>query len=171
MLNFRVRPRIRRFSTLPIETILAQFQAVLDKNEFPVKGRIVQQHVSIKLANKDQHFWSPELSIEVSENHLQDLFAEAKDKPTLVRGFVGPKSTVWTLFIFFYIAFGLLALFAAMWGGSQWMLDMPQTGFWYMSVALLTILVTFIGTQIGQRIGDDQTNLLLEVFESGLGKT
>ena len=171
MLNFRVRPRIRRFSTLPIEAILAQFQAVLDKKEFPVQGRVVRHHVSINIAGKDQHFWSPELSVEVSENHLQDLFVEAKNKPTLVRGFVGPKSTVWTLFIFFYIAFGLLALFAAMWGGSQWMLDMPLTGFWYMSVALLAILVTFIGTQIGQKIGDEQTNLLLEVFEASLGET
>ena len=170
MLNFRVRPRIRRFSTLPIETILAKFQSVLDKKEFPVQGRNVQQHVSIKITAADQHFWSPELSIEVSENHLQDLFIEAEGKSTLIRGFVGPKSTVWTLFIFFYIAFGLLALFAGMWGGSQWMLDMPPTGFWYMGISLLAIITTFIATQIGQRIGDEQTNLLLKVFEQALGE-
>jgi hypothetical protein len=168
MLSFRVRPRVRRFSTASIEDILAKFQRVLDSGDFPVQGKIIQHHITVKITPEKQHFWSPELSIEVSENHLADLYAEAEDKATLIRGFVGPKSTVWTLFIFVYIAFGLLVLFAGMWGGSQWMLDMPQTGFWYAGGAVLAIMITFIATQIGQKMGDNQTEVLLQVLEKAL---
>ena len=168
MLSIRVRPRIRRFSTDSKEAILERYRELIDSKNFPVQGRVINQHVSIRMSANEQHFWSPELSLDVTDNHLQDLYVEAEGKATLIRGFVGPKSNVWTLFMFFYIAFGLVFVFATMWGGSEWMLDKPTYGFYYAGAALLAMLVTFIATQIGQKIGEEQTELLLKITESGL---
>ena len=168
MFSIRVRPRIRRFSMEPKETIVERYQQILSNKKYPVTGRILNNHISIKMAGNEQHFWSPELSLDVSDNHLQDLYEEAEGKATLVRGFVGPKSTVWTLFMFFYIAFGLAFLFAAMWGGSEWMLDKPTYGFYYAGAAMIALIITFVATQIGQKIGEDQTELLLKLTDDGL---
>ena len=168
MLSIRVRPRIRRFSTDSKEQILERYKALLASKKYPVTGRVINQHVSIVMAAGEQHFWSPELSLDVTDNHLQDLYAEAEGKASMIRGFVGPKSNVWTLFMFLYIAFGMAFMFAGMWGGSEWMLDKPTNGFYYAGGALIALILTFIATQIGQKIGEEQTEMLLKITDEGL---
>ena len=62
MLNFRVRPRIRRFSDESNDQLLAKYQDIIDGDKYPVIGRVINHHVSIKMSAAEQHFWSPELS-------------------------------------------------------------------------------------------------------------
>ena len=82
----------------------------------------------------------------------------------MIRGFIGPKSTVWTMFIFFYIAFGVLTLFGTVLGSSQQMLDQVADGYWYAILGGVGLVATFIASQIGQKMGNEQTEMFLNLI-------
>ena len=165
MLSFRVRPRIKRFSNYPVDAVLECFHDALDSNEFNLDSTILKNHVLVKIPEEIHHYWSPELQLEVSENYMKDDdYAEHKEQ-TMIRGFIGPKSTLWTMFIFFYIAFGVLTLFGIVLGSSQQMLDQAASGYWYAILGGVGLVITFTASQIGQRMGEEQTKMFLNLIK------
>ena len=92
----------------------------------------VDDHVFIKLPKEKQHFWSPQLHLEINE----------MDKNTsLLRGLFGPSPTVWTMFMFFHFAIAMLFIVFSIWAYSNWALKAPYqtqiiglvvlTGIWF----------------------------------------
>ncbi len=160
MATFRVRPRIRRESPKSVEETIATFKKTFDEDNKTVLGTIVQHHMIFKIRQKDQHFWSPELHLSVDDY----------EGTILVRGHVGPKSTVWTMFIFMYILVGVLALFSLMIGLSNWSLDIPTNAFWYSGGAVFLFVLIFIAAQVGQKIGHEQTEILMAFFNNTFEK-
>ena len=69
------------------------------------------------------------------------------------------------MFIFFYIAFGVLTLFGTVLGSSQQMLDQATDGYWYAILGGLGLVITFIASQIGQKMGEEQTNMYLNLIK------
>jgi len=164
MLSFRVRPRIKRFSNYPVDAVLDCFHDALESNEFKLDSTILKNHVIVKIPEEIHHYWSPELQLEVSENYLKDDDYSNNNEETMIRGFIGPKSTVWTMFIFFYIAFGVLTLFGTVLGSSQQMLDQNADGYWYAILGGVGLATTFIASQIGQNMGNEQTEMFLRLI-------
>ena len=165
MLSFRVRPRIKRFTDYPVDAVLDCFHDVLESNEFKLDGILLKNHVIVKIPEEIHHYWSPELQLEVSENYMKDDEYTDHKENTMIRGFIGPKSTVWTMFIFFYIAFGVLTLFGTVLGSSQQMLDQAAGGYWYAILGGLGLVVTFTASQIGQKMAEEQTNMFLNLIK------
>jgi hypothetical protein len=165
MLSLRVRPRIKRFTDYPVDAVLDCFQDALESNEFKLEGTLLKNHVIVKIPEEIHHYWSPELQLEVSENYMKDDKYTDHKENTMIRGFIGPKSTVWTMFIFFYIAFGVLTLFGIVLGSSQQILDQAADGYWYAILGGLGLVITFIGSQIGQKMGEEQTTLFLSLIK------
>ena len=165
MLSFRVRPRIKRFTDYPVDAVLDCFNDALESNEFKLDGTLLKNHVIVKIPEEIHHYWSPEMQLEVSENYMKDDEYTDHKENTMIRGFIGPKSTVWTMFIFFYIAFGVLTLFGVVLGSSQQMLDQAVDGYWYAILGGLGLAFTFIASQIGQKMGEEQTNLFLNFIK------
>ena len=169
MFSLRVRPRIKFYSERSITHVIECFHDTVESKEFQLDGTFLKSSIIIKIPDEIVHYWSPELQLEVSENPFKDdEFTEHPEK-TIVRGFVGPKSTVWTLFMFFYIAFGALVLGGLIYGSSQQMLDMTVTGYWYGLLGGLGLFFTFVASQIGQKMGEEQTNILLKLIERSKG--
>ena len=146
------------------------FETALDSNEFKLDSTILKNHVLVKIPEEIHHYWSPELQLEVSENYMKDDEYSDHKEQTMIRGFIGPKSTVWTMFIFFYIAFGVLALFGLVLGSSQQMLEQAATGYWYLILGGTGLVITFIASQIGQKMGDEQTKMFLNLIEKAFDK-
>jgi hypothetical protein len=165
MLSLRVRPRIKRYTDYPVDTVLECFHDALESNEFKLDGTLLKNHVIVKIPEEIHHYWSPELQLEVSENYMKDDEYSDHKENTMIRGFIGPKSTVWTMFIFFYIAFGVLTLFGTVLGSSQQMLDQAVNGYWYAILGGLGLAITFTASQIGQKMGEEQTNLFLNLIK------
>ena len=66
----------------------------------------VDDHIFIKLPKREQHFWSPQLHLEITE----------KDENTCsLHGFFGPNPTVWTMFMFLHVAVGILFMVDLTW--------------------------------------------------------
>jgi hypothetical protein len=164
MNKLRVRPRIKRFTTTPPEVILNRFSKLLDTGEFPVNGKIVQHNVIVKIAKNEQHYWSPELHVAV-EKYEAFASGDENEGKTIIRGNIGPTSTVWTMFMFFYVLVGVLGSFGGMYGLSQWTLGMTPWAFWFLGLALVILAGIWMAIRIGQKLGNEQAHILMAFIE------
>ncbi|MBU2927122.1 GTP-binding protein [Winogradskyella psychrotolerans] len=87
-----LRPRFKFEVNATNETLLKGFeQTKLTQAEFIISR--VDDHVFIKIPKKDQHFWSPQLHLEINQT---------EENKAIVHGLFGPNPTVWTLFMFLH---------------------------------------------------------------------
>lgn len=168
MFSIRIRPRIREFSYYAENELISRYKKIIDSEKFPFQAKFVDHHLFVKCQSTKTSFWSPELTLDVVENYLQhDEYTDHKE-PTLVKGYISPNPSMWAFFIFSYVGFGLMFLAFLVYGTSQMMLDQPTQMGWYTLVSLILILSIFIASQIGQRLGDEQTKMLLQFVDEGL---
>ncbi len=160
MSDLRVRPRIRKYSNMPEESLIERFQKSLDDPSNKFTGNVIQHHVIVKIPNEEQHYWSPELHLAIEENDAED-----SNGKTLIRGNIGPKSTVWTMFMFFYVLVGVLGMFGGMVGLSQWTLDKNPWGFWFLAAAVVIIVLVYISARVGRNMGQEQMRQLIQYLK------
>jgi len=167
MFSIRIRPRIREYTNLFPETVIDNYKSIIDSNKYPFQAKIIEHHLVVKWHNDQQAFWSPELTLEVVDNYMKDdEYAEHKEQ-TIVRGYISPKPSIWTFFIFAYVGLGLASLGLIVYGTSQMMLGQPTNLMWYALGCLIGISGLLIASQIGQRLGDKQTEVLLQFVKEG----
>lgn len=93
-----LRPRFTIETDKSEESVLNSLETLLkvNKNQFSCKQR--DRHIFIDICEKDSHFWSPQLHIEV---------LQGQQNGSLVKGLFGPKPQVWTFFMFLHFAVGI----------------------------------------------------------------
>lgn len=84
------------------EEVLQRFSDEFKKENCKFLGNIVDGHIFVAVSKKDEHFWSPQLHLEIIEK---------TENTSFLKGLFGPKPQVWTLFMFihFIIGFSFLA--------------------------------------------------------------
>ena len=100
-----LRPRFKFEINSSNETILKVFEGMKTSEKEFIVSRI-DDHVFIKFPKKEQHFWSPQLHLEINE--------ETSHK-AIVHGLFGPSPTVWTMFMFFHFIVAALCLGFGVW--------------------------------------------------------
>lgn len=110
-----LRPRFKFDVSTANEKLLKGFEETKKLQSDFIVNRI-DDHVFIKFPKQAQHFWSPELHLEINEKDKQNA---------TVHGLFGPNPTVWTMFMFFhfiiaglFIGFGIWAYTNATLGNS-----------------------------------------------------
>lgn len=157
MFTIHIRPRIKRTCKCLPEEIALHIKEQLAETD-DIIGGAAMNSITLKIPPKDHHYWSPELHL-----HLR---REEGAERTEVSGFVGPKSSIWTMFMFFYIGLGTIALFAGMYAMTQQSLDIATTGGYTISIVAVALIGgVFIATQIGQKIALNQTHQLIAFME------
>lgn len=154
----RVRPRFTAEVPLPPESLAAHINEQLMSMEAPCKGTIYAQYGTIYLPEKEQHYWSPQLTL-----HL-----EATEGGTSVRGLYGPRASVWTFFIFLYAVLSLATIMVSVIGLSYYMLGKPAQILWLLPLFIGAFLALYLGAQSGQRIGRPQLQTLHHFIEECL---
>ena len=140
--NLVLRPRFKIELNTNNETILSQFESQKKTQKDFIVTRI-DNHVFIKYPKEKEHFWSPQLHLEIDK---------VDDNKSLLHGLFGPNPTVWTMFMFlhfmvagFFIAFGI-------WAYTNWSLKTDYAI--QLSLTFLMILIWFVLYFAG-RIGRD----------------
>ncbi|WP_405576537.1 GTP-binding protein [Winogradskyella sp. Asnod2-B02-A] len=87
-----LRPRFKFEVATNNESLLEGFDRTKSNQTAFIVSRI-DDHVFIKFPKKDQHFWSPQLHLEIN--------SESDDK-SIIHGLFGPNPTVWTMFMFLH---------------------------------------------------------------------
>ncbi len=156
--KLRIRPRFRKEIADAPETAINKIKSALDSDHAKCKGTIVDHHVILLIPQHQQHYWSPQLALEL----------EALPEGSRIRGLYGPKPEVWTMFVFFYSAIGFLTLMGSIFGLSQMMLSMNPYGLWSVPIGGILLLGLFIISKIGERLGQDQMHQLKDFLDKSL---
>jgi hypothetical protein len=158
MSSFRIRPRFKLQVNFSIEQIQKKIDSELKKENRQCSANINNTFITLQLPENEIHYWSPQLRLSLEEN----------DEGTLIRGLYGPKPSVWALFFYFYVAFGILGFFAGIYGLVQVSLDMPAPVLWTLPVLAICSVILYLFSQTGQKLGAQQMFTLHNFFESAL---
>lgn len=93
-----LRPRFTIDLNQNCDKVLKDFAAEFKKEDCKFLGNIVDGHIFISVSKKDEHFWSPQLHLEILEE---------TENTSLLKGLFGPKPQVWTLFMFIHFVIGI----------------------------------------------------------------
>ncbi len=135
-----LRPRFSLDLPLPPEKILQHFENQARKQTDFVISRI-DDHVFIRIPKHKQHFWSPQLHLEIYQIEQQ---------PTVLKGLYGPSPTVWTLFMFLHFAVVLLFVAAGVWLYTQVSLG---NSFTVPLITMLLLVLVWIFLYVAGRLG------------------
>ena len=143
-----LRPRFKFDVNHQNQVLLELFEATKTAQKDFIVTRI-DDHVFIKIPKAKQHFWSPQLHLEIIQN--QD------DNDCVVHGLFGPSPTVWTLFIFLHFFVACLFIGFGIWAYTSWSLGNNSTlqvfGLLFMIVIWVTL---YFAGRIGKTAGTDE---------------
>tara|TARA_R110001583_G_scaffold61520_2_gene181693 strand:+ start:779 stop:1279 length:501 start_codon:yes stop_codon:yes gene_type:complete len=124
-----LRPRFKMELNVNNETILKTFELEKKAQSDFIVSRI-DDHVFIKFPKEKQHFWSPQLHLEINEID--------KDS-SLLHGLFGPNPTVWTLFMFLHFMVAGLFIAFGIWAYTNW--SLKTTYAIQLSFMLLMVII------------------------------
>lgn len=141
-----LRPRFTLSVPKSAENLLAAFKEASNPKRFITTQ--VDSHVFIKIPKARQEFWSPQLDLVI--NRLSDETAE-------VRGLFGPRSTVWTMFMFFHFMVAMIFIGCGVWAYSNYSLGEPfAVPIVFMLLMVLTWFVLYFLGRMGKSTGKGQ---------------
>lgn len=142
-----LKPRFKMSFDENEDDILNKFKENLQSNNCKYCSKIVDHHVVIDVPIEEDHFWSPQLHVEI----------EKEEDQTIVKGVLGPKPGVWTLFIFLHFAVAIAFFVFFVMFYSKWTLKQDYNFSMIMSILMpiLSVVLYFIG-QLGKKFGYDQ---------------
>lgn len=154
-----LRPRFKLEINKDNETALKAFEEVKKQQKEFVVSRI-DHHVFIKFPKQKQHFWSPQLHIEIDD---------VGEKKSLIRGLFGPNPTVWTMFMFFHFFIAGLFVGFLIWAYSNWNLKHP---YHFQIVGMVAMIIFwflfYFAGRMGKSKGNEEIKQLCSFLENTL---
>ncbi|MBR9758325.1 MAG: GTP-binding protein [Algicola sp.] len=146
-----LRPRFKKTLPKPNTVVLETFEELKTTQKAFIVTRI-DDHIFIKLPKSEQHFWTPQLHLEVN--------AITASK-SMLHGLFGPNPTVWTMFMFLHFIVACLFMGFGIWAYTNWNLNQGfaiQLLVMFLMV-VLWFLLYFIGRMGRQRGKPDMYRL------------
>lgn len=159
MTTIEIRPRFKRQFELPQEVLLERLHTAAQQADSPVISVHFDHHLILKIPIEQQHYWSPQLHLEVESN----------EEGSLVRGLFGPRPSVWLFFVFLYAFLGAIALFVFITGGAQYSLGQPAPVLWVIPITAVLIGLLYLAAKAGEKLGHEEMQLLYAFMEENIG--
>ena len=141
-----LRPRFTLSVGKSAETLLQQFKEASNPKRFITTQ--VDAHVFIKIPKARQEFWSPQLDLVINE--LSENSAE-------VRGLFGPRSAVWTMFMFLHFIVAMIFIGCGVWAYSNYSLGEPfAVPLVFMFFMVIAWFVLYFMGRMGKSTGKGQ---------------
>ena len=152
-----LRPRFQLQIPKNKENVLSKFEG-LKQHPFLVKR--LDDHVFIKFNQKEHHFWSPQLHLEIDE--VDDISCK-------LYGVFGPNPTLWTFFMFVHFVVATLFIIIGIWAYSSASLDKN----YHIQVGLMVLLVLiwfvlYFAGRSGKKKSEPQMQQLLDLMQNVL---
>ena len=148
-----LRPRFKIELPYNNETVLKDFEIAKSSQKEYIVNRI-DDHVFIKFPKQKQHFWSPQLHLEINE---------VDEKSSLLHGLFGPNPTVWTFFMFLHFMVAGLFIAFSIWAYTNWALKSSYA--LQVSLMLFMVIVWFVLYFAGSIGKASSKNEMLELQE------
>ena len=151
--NITLRPRFKMELKEQNETVLNAFnESKKAQSDFIINR--VDDHVFIRFPKHKQHFWSPQLHLEINT---------IDSETSMLHGLFGPNPTVWTMFMFLHFFVAGLFIAFGIWTYSNWTLENPfglQLGLMLLMVAAWFGL--YLAGRFGKHKGKDEMHQLYD---------
>ena len=154
-----LRPRFKIELERSNETALQIFEdKKKTQSEFIISR--IDDHVFIKFKKEKQHFWSPQLHLEINE---------INESKSMLHGLFGPNPTVWTMFMFFHFIVAGLFIAFGIWAYTNWSLEADYTMQLFVVLLMIALWFTlyFIG-RLGKSTGKEQMHILYDFMKQTL---
>jgi uncharacterized integral membrane protein len=145
-LTFGLRPRLQ----LDVPGTAGELGQRIREASTAYTTTVVGNYLVIKIPEQRQHYWSPQLQVEMEE----------RDGTVHVNGLFTPMPAVWTLFAGAYAFILVLGFFGTIYGLAQLQLKHPPYGLWSFPITLALIAAVYGAALFGQRVGHEQTEEL-----------
>ena len=152
-----LRPRFKIELKKNNQEVLKVFEEAKKTQKDFIVSR-VDDHVFIKIPKADEHFWSPQLHLEIMEidKNSSRLF-----------GLFGPNPTVWTTFMFFHFIVAGLFIGFGIWTYTNWTLKTDFAIQLFVTILMIVLWVAlYFGGRLGKATGRDQMVLLHNFMNS-----
>ena len=160
--DIALRPRFKMNIDRDHESILIDFEtAKTNQSDFIVTR--LDDHVFIKFPKEKEHFWSPQLHLEINKTD---------DATSKLHGLFGPKPTVWTLFMFLHFIVAGIFIGFGIWTYTNWSLE--QNYALQASVTMLMVIIwitLYFAGSIGKASSTNDMRLLNNFMNSVLNTT
>lgn len=152
-----LRPRFQMQVTKPKEFIISKFEHAA-KPPFLVKR--LGEHIFIKLNERENHFWSPQLHLE---------FEDKDDGSCKLYGIFGPNPTLWTFFMFVHFVIATLFIIVAIWAYSSASLHKE----YHIQIIIMIVLIAlwfvlYFAGRRGKKKGQPQMQQLFDYMQNVL---
>jgi len=152
-----LRPRFKIELDKNNEDALKVFETAKTTQKDFIVSR-VDDHVFIKIPKADQHFWSPQLHLEIMK---------IDEQSSRVFGLFGPNPTVWTMFMFFHFIVAGLFIGFGIWAYTNWTLKTEFAIQLFIAILMIILWVAlYFGGRLGRATGRDQMVLLNNFMNS-----
>lgn len=143
-----LRPRFRYFVPFSQEEVKDQFVEAFKKvKETGFTGSALKYHIVVDYHPNLRHFWSPQL----------DLNLEKYEEGTLIRGLLGPRPNVWTIFMFFNAVAGFLGIIGVIVGTGQWSMKDTPYAYWLTPISAIMFAAVYYIGKMGKKIAHDES--------------
>ena len=152
-----LRPRFKIELKKNNQEVLKVFEEAKKTQKDFIVSR-VDDHVFIKIPKADEHFWSPQLHLEIMEidKNSSRLF-----------GLFGPNPTVLTMFMFFHFIVAGLFIGFGIWTYTNWTLKTDFAIQLFVTILMIVLWVAlYFGGRLGKATGRDQMVLLHNFMNS-----
>ncbi|PKH49396.1 GTP-binding protein [Tenacibaculum sp. Bg11-29] len=146
-----LKPRFQIDFEMNSEVLMSEIKNYLS-DETRYKMKVVDTHVIIDIPDKETHFWSPQLSLEIES---------ITEETSKIKGLFGPKPQVWTFFMFLHFVVATAFLIFGVIAYTNWSLQKGSIFPIVMLVVLpiVWVILYFAGT-IGRSTGEKQMKSL-----------
>lgn len=151
--KIRSRPRFKVYTKATKEQLIDVIKKNLEKNTKIVGGYANKEFAMVRLRKDKEKFWAPQLQIRWEKD-------EDNKKVTVVRGIIGPRPNVWTLFMFCYGLSGALLITLGTFAVSEYYVKGESIWIWSIPFAFCLGFGTYIASKIGQRISKDHLHVI-----------
>lgn len=159
--DIALRPRFSFPLNIDNEHALDAFVATKEQQTDFLVSR-VDDHVFIRIPKDKQHFWSPQLHLEI---------ATVADRASILKGLFGPKPAVWTLFMFFHFLVAVLFIGFGVWTYTNMRLENNYT----LQIVLMVLMVIlwfvlYFAGRMGRAKGRPEMQAMNEFMRETLTK-
>lgn len=152
-----LKPRFKLEVEQKKEEVLHSLNERLNMKSCEFRSKFAGYHVVIDVSEKEEHYWSPQLQVEIIEENDQ----------TIVKGLLSPKPKVWTFFMFlhFVVAIAFFVFFVMFYTQYSLKQDYKFTLAMCIAMPIAWIALYLIG-QFGKKLGYNQMVQLHDLLVS-----
>ena len=155
MSTVQIRPTFTVETGLNDESVLNRVKIAVAKSADEYVGQFSDQHAMIAIVEPKRHFWSPWMHLDVRQTELQ--------KQIFCR--FSPHPSIWTGFMFSYLAISVISFFAILFGASQQLSGQSPWAYWVLPIAVVISVLLWLSSQAGQRLAHGEMEQMKSLIE------